>query len=258
MLRITLCLVIGLLTSTMSAQEGLPQDSLCVQQRTVCRDSLQQSSVSTPAIMSAVTLTAVSAMAIHNTWLVRQRDRSQDFLSALGLSKTGIDNYLQYSPIMLSYGLGALGLKSEYSMAERTERLGLSFAVMGLMVNTMKYSFREMRPDGSRRNSFPSGHTATAFMGAELLYLEYRHTAPLIAYTGFVAATLTGYLRIYNNRHYLNDVIGGACVGILSAQLADYLYPRVFHQSKSKAVPHLSFSPMTANGSLGAILAWKL
>ena len=31
---------------------------------------------------------------------------------------------------MLSYGLGALGLKSEYSIVERTERLGLSFAVI--------------------------------------------------------------------------------------------------------------------------------
>lgn len=97
----------------------------------------------------------------------------------------------------------------------------------------MKLSFRERRPDSDTRNSFPSGHTATAFMGAEFLYREYGDVSPWIGYAGYAVAATTGYLRIYNNRHYLNDVIAGACVGILSARIAYWIYPRIFKKSKS-------------------------
>lgn len=47
----------------------------------------------------------------------------------------------------------------------------------------------------------------------------------------FVAA-ITGYLRIYNDRHYLNDVVAGACIGVLSTKLAYWLYPKIFKKSE--------------------------
>ena len=36
----------------------------------------------------------------------------------------------------------------------------MSYAVMGILVNGMKRTFKEKRPDTNARNSFPSGHTA--------------------------------------------------------------------------------------------------
>lgn len=96
----------------------------------------------------------------------------------------------------------------------------------------MKYSFKEKRPDSGARNSFPSEHTATAFMGAEFLRREYKEVSPWIGYAGYAVAAATGYLRIYNNRHYFNDVIAGACIGIVSTKLAYWLYPKCFKRKK--------------------------
>ncbi len=107
---------------------------------------------------------------------------------------------------------------------------------MGLTVNVTKSAARVMRPDGSTKNSFPSGHTATVFMGAELLRREYQDVSPWIGVAGYSVAAFTGFMRMYNNRHWLTDVLAGAGVGILSAEAAYWLYPslrKVFYRSSS-------------------------
>ena len=83
------------------------------------------------------------------------------------------------------------------------------------------------RPDGTSFNSFPSGHTATAFMGAELMNQEYKHQSIWYSIAGYTVATGTGVFRMYNNRHWLSDVVAGAGVGILSAKAGYWLYPYV-------------------------------
>ena len=93
---------------------------------------------------------------------------------------------------------------------------------MGVLTNALKYTVCEMRPDGSARNSFPSGHSATAFMGAELVRLEYGGWAGAGSYS---VASATAALRVYNNRHWFNDLLGGAAIGILSANVGYWLLP---------------------------------
>ena len=97
-----------------------------------------------------------------------------------------------------------------------------SWIVMGALVNTIKYTVKEMRPDGSKRNSFPSGHTATAIMGAELVRLEY---GPWWGAGAYAIALGVAGLRVYNERHWSNDLLGGAAIGILSANAAYWLLP---------------------------------
>lgn len=177
-------------------------------------------------------LTGVSALCVNNGWLAHQRDEVQNVLSNKGKNKTSIDNYLQYSPMVAVYGLNILGLKGKHGLKDRTGILALSYATMGIVVNGMKYSFKEKRPDSNARNSFPSGHTATVFMGAEFLRQEYKDVSPWVAYSGYAIAITTGYLRIYNDRHYLNDVVAGACIGYMSTRFAYWLYPHIFTKSK--------------------------
>lgn len=62
--------------------------------------------------------------------------------------------------------------------------------------------------------SFPSGHTATAFALAMALSLLYRQGKPL--FLSF--AVLVGLQRILSQNHFPSDVIAGAVVGIVSAQ----------------------------------------
>lgn len=208
------------------------QDSLsCVMLRDTVRvDNTHRLRLSDVAV--PVVLTGASAFYVSNGWLVRQRESVQDVLSNKGRDKTEIDNYMQYSPMLAVYGLNMLGVKGKHGYWDRTGILVLSYATMGILVNGMKRAFKEKRPDTNARNSFPSGHTATVFMGAEFMRQEYKDMSPWIAYSGYAVAVATGYLRIYNDRHYFNDVVAGACIGYASTRFAYWLYPRIFTKSK--------------------------
>ena len=82
------------------------------------------------------------------------------------------------------YGLNALGVKGKNNFKDRTIILGTAYLLMGGTVNILKRTGNVERPDGSSTNSFPSGHTATAFMGAEFLYQEYKDISILMLVCG--------------------------------------------------------------------------
>lgn len=83
------------------------------------------------------------------------------------------DDYIQYLPVVSNIGLEFLGAKAKHSFKERLIATATSYLAMGIMVNGTKLTIHEKRPDSPARNLFPSGHTATAFMGAELVRMEY-------------------------------------------------------------------------------------
>ena len=62
-------------------------------------------------------------------------------------------------------------------------------------------------------------------MGAEFLRREYWDTAPVVGILGYTFASVVGVSRVLNNRHWVSDVIAGAGVGILSVQVAYWLFP---------------------------------
>ena len=99
---------------------------------------------------------------------------------------------------------------------------------MAIGVNSLKYSCRVMRPDGSSRNSFPSGHTATAFMAATMLHKEYGHRSPWYSIGAYTVATVTGVTRQLNNRHWMSDVMVGAGIGILATEFGYFLADLIF------------------------------
>jgi membrane-associated phospholipid phosphatase len=94
-------------------------------------------------------------------------------------------------------------------------------------VGMLKSSTHILRPDGSTYNSFPSGHTSTAFMGAQFMWEEYKDVSPWYGIAGYAVATTTGVLRLYNNRHWVSDVVTGAGIGMLSTKAAYWLYPKL-------------------------------
>lgn len=58
-----------------------------------------------------------------------------------------------------------------------------------------------------------------AFTGAELLRREYGKEYPWVAVAGYAVAVLVGAMRVYNNRHWVGDVLAGAGIGIASVTL---------------------------------------
>jgi hypothetical protein len=141
--------------------------------------------------------------------------------------KSRVDDYLQYAPALAVYGLDAIGVKSRNNLADRSIMYLATAALTGVVVSSMKPLASVKRPDGSATNSFPSGHTTSAFAAAEFLHQEYKHSSPFISIAGYAAATATGVLRMYNNRHFLSDVVCGAGLGMLSTKLVYLAYPAV-------------------------------
>ena len=134
------------------------------------------------------------------------------------------DNYTQYAPLVATWGLHAAGVEGQSSW----KRLAVSNAVSALIVagitNSLKYTVRERRPDETAKNSFPSGHTATAFMAATILHKEYGQTqSPWYSVAGYSMATATAVGRILNNRHWVTDVLVGAGVGIIATDLGYFV-----------------------------------
>lgn len=158
----------------------------------------------------------------------------RDFLNDWrGEHRTTVDDYLQYVPLASVYGLSLLGAEAEHNYVDRTLELATSYIAVGVIVNGIKYTVRETRPDGSSNNSFPSGHTATTFMGAELVRIEYGEDYPWLAAGAYTIATTVGVLRVYNDKHWFTDVFAGAGVGILSARIGYWLLPytkRMMHR----------------------------
>ena len=134
--------------------------------------------------------------------------------------KTGIDDYTQFFGPAMTVGLKLGGYEGRSDWGRLLGSSLMSYAIMAGFVNGIKYSAKEMRPDGSTANSWPSGHTATSFVGATLLHKEYGLTrSPWFSVAGYGAATATGVMRVLNNRHWVSDVMSGAGIGILSTEL---------------------------------------
>jgi membrane-associated phospholipid phosphatase len=145
---------------------------------------------------------------------------------------TSIDDYIQYAPLATQLCMGMIGIEGRSK--NRWQILvsdAMAATIMATVVNGMKYSINRTRPNGSD-HSFPSGHTATAFMGATLLAHEYGHKSVWIPISGYTVAAATGALRVLNNSHYVSDVLVGAAVGILSAELAYWATDAIFKDKK--------------------------
>lgn len=140
-----------------------------------------------------------------------------------------LDDWLQHGPLALTFGLKIAGVDGRSDWKRFLASGVLSYATMALIVNGIKYSAQEMRPDGSTANSFPSGHTATAFVAATVLHKEYGLTvSPWYSVGGFAAATTTGVMRSLNNRHWISDILVGAGMGILSTDLGYFFGDMIF------------------------------
>jgi membrane-associated phospholipid phosphatase len=140
---------------------------------------------------------------------------------------TKADNVLWLVPTAALYGLNLAGVQGKHDFRERTVIVLISNVIMEAGSLVTKNLVHETRPDGEDNQSFPSGHTAAAFTAAEYLYQEYKDVSPWIGIGGYAVAGATGVLRLYNNKHYLGDVVAGAGLGILSTKIAYTVYPFV-------------------------------
>lgn len=198
----------------------------------------------------------IGSWGLCNGWLQSVNHTVQNNMTELRNEKFfHADDYIQYLPVASNLGLEFFGAKARHSLKERLIITTTSYLAMGIMVNGIKLTIHEKRPDSSARNSFPSGHTATAFMGAELVRMEYSTGYAVGAY---VIASGVAFLRLYNNRHWFNDILAGAGIGILSARIGYWLLPlnkKLFRFNKKEApiiatCPFYDYQSKTLGGAL--------
>ncbi|MCD7710990.1 MAG: phosphatase PAP2 family protein [Porphyromonadaceae bacterium] len=142
--------------------------------------------------------------------------------------KRRADNYLQYASAAVMLGMKGMGVEGRSSWGRMLVSDAFSIILMTGTVNILKRTTCVERPDGSDNHSFPSGHTATAFMTATMLSKEYGHKSQWVSIGAYTVASATGLMRMANNRHWLSDVITGAGIGILSTELGYYLADLIF------------------------------
>ena len=196
------------------------------------------------------------AIGVRSEWYAaRINEPVRDYAARLrGDNYLHFDDYIQYIPSAAYLGIG-FGRPCDHRFGERALVACTAWATTALLTLPVKHFAAELRPDGSAFNSFPSGHTATAFVGAEMVRREYGGWWGAGAY-GF--AVMTALLRVYHERHWVNDVLGGAAVGILSAQAAYWLLPdeRRLFGLENKDLSLLAV-PYTDGRSTGLSLAMR-
>jgi hypothetical protein len=213
-------ILLSLVSSAQSVDSTNTVNSLSVKNKTQIQFKAKQ------LIIPAV-LIGYGIIGIGNDQLESFNDQIKEEVKENIDEKFTIDDFSQYLPLASVYGLSAIGVKGKNNFRDKTVIVATSYLIMGIAVNSLKRTLKVERPDGSGFNSFPSGHTATAFMGAELVYQEYKDVSIWYGISGYLVATGTGAFRLYNNKHWLTDVVAGAGIGILSAKAAYWLYPSV-------------------------------
>lgn len=81
-------------------------------------------------------------------------------------------------------------------------------------------------------NTFPSGHTATAFAIFALLFIAFNNRQLIFALLPFILAFLVGLSRVYLLQHFVVDAYFGAIFGLISVIFGLYLMKVFFSDQK--------------------------
>lgn len=194
------------------------------------------------------------ALGFANGQVKQWNDEIQKEVISKNHSTTSLDDFMTFVPAASVYALNIMGIKGKNNLKNETVILVTSFAITTATVLTLKYTTNEERPDGSSNDSFPSGHTAIAFAGAEFLMQEYKDKSIWYGIGGYTIATATGLLRVYNNKHWLSDVVAGAGIGILSTKMAYWINPfineKILH-TKTESNSTTFISPFYTGQEMG-------
>ncbi|MDE6049229.1 MAG: phosphatase PAP2 family protein [Paramuribaculum sp.] len=169
-----------------------------------------------------------------------------------------LDDVAQFVPTIANFGLSVCGVKPKHDWRERIALTATSMIICEGVTYALKYTVHSTRPDGTDNHSFPSGHSARAFRGAEMLRSEYGWGWGT---GGYAVAVGVAALRIHHRRHRFGDVAAGAAIGFLSARAAYIILPlerKLFGWNRSEvtAVAAPSWSPETRTFSLAASITF--
>lgn len=166
--------------------------------------------------------------------LMQDYGRKDDIRFAGSLSSpSGVGDYIQFTPLaimMASYLSLSISGERDWEDAVRLSFTGATgFMTQFLLVNAIKYTACRERPDLNGDNSFPSGHSSTAFFLATMLHKEYgKGISPWFSVAGYGFAAATAMDRVWSDNHWITDVTASAGIGIFSAEFVCWLNDLIF------------------------------
>ena len=182
---------------------------------------------------ASVLVTRNSDNDIRDNWVNHQKMSADD-------ARVG-ERYISYG---INIGIAGLQLAFDHDNGFAHTR---ALALTGITTVVMKQSFARERPNQANHQSFPSGHTSSAFATATSLSYAYGWKAGVPA---FAMAAWTGLSRLADDDHWLSDVVGGAFVGIIWGRAGFFSV-----ENERETAANFSFLPYISSRSSGFSLA---
>ncbi|MDP4284402.1 MAG: phosphatase PAP2 family protein [Bacteroidota bacterium] len=154
---------------------------------------------------------------LDNNIMAEMKNKHPDF-------HTNADDYLMWAPSASIYAMDAFKVKTRHSFKEHLLLDAGSIIITGGIGYVMRNITANIKEYNTQNTEFPSGHTANAFRGAEIIHQELKESHKILSYSGYLVATTEGALRIYNKNHFLTEVLAGAGLGILSTKLTYWIF----------------------------------
>lgn len=205
-----------------------------------------------PAVLIGYGTSTIRGNGIYSSYQVRA-----DVRYLFGDYRTRLDNYLQFAPYFELGGVLLAGVES------RNDRVNLGLVILkseAFMLSSVfvtKTLTKIERPDGSDNLSFPSGHTAQAFLAASIVHTELRDKSQWYGIGAYTIATGGGVLRMVNDKHWESDIVAGAGFGILSAHLGYLTHRYRWGKRPQGTAATLHVVPLYYAGATGLTLRWQ-
>ena len=210
-------------SSLVSAQNNLTADQTSYSQESNSRSYLKPSGLIVPAallIYGGLKPVINGIPKLDDRIMTHMQNHYPNF-------HTNAADYLMWVSSASVYAMDAFHVKTQHTFKEHLVLDVGSVLVTGALGFGMRKISENINAYKSEYTKFPSGHTANAFRGAEILHQELKLGHPILSYSGYVVATGVGLLRIYNKEHYLSEVLAGAGLGILSTKLTYWVFGKI-------------------------------
>lgn len=136
----------------------------------------------------------------------------------LGKHPEGASNFQKFG----DYGQFLIPIVSGvYTLSQGGNGEGVSLVVctviQQIVIETLKKVLPKERPNG-KLGSFPSGHSAGAFLGVG--FLASQHGLSPMVVTALAGAILVGVSRYHSKNHWPIDILAGASIGLAFGTIA--------------------------------------
>ena len=205
-----------------------------------------------PAVLIGYGISTINGHGFYSSYQVHN-----DIRRVFGGYHNHLDNYLQFAPYFELGGVLLAGVESKNDRANLALVVLKSEAIMLASVYVVKNLTKIERPDGSDNFSFPSGHTAQAFLAASIVHTELRDKSQWYGVGAYAIATGVASLRMINDKHWESDVFAGAGFGILSAHLAYLTHRYRWGHRPLAASSAFRVAPLYYAGAAGLALRWQ-